>query len=569
MEPGRGEESPAAVTGTVVARFGDHRITTRDVDSHVVGLPPADRPAPGTDLDAWYREQIRQLAITEALRDEAKAGQIGEDPAFQDARREAEKLLGLQLCLASLRPDLKTVTEDDLRAAFEKHAESLEMPERRSVYHLFLRRTSAGSADATRAAITELRDRALRGESFLRLAGEHSESEGRHRQGLLGWIVPGVLPEGFERVIFALDEGVPSEPVETRDGFHLFYVDQTIPGRTVTFVEVRSRLTEVLVAERQVAALAELEASVPTPEGWTTLDRQGFEGVVAAGDAEAVVLSTGDLELTLGTLRRRLGQAVRRGAPPAPQRTVSEDAAWEFLERLRRRELIHRHCRETGQIPQAELATRMESWTEANLAQIQRRRRLLEIASRDEERLRLFYESNIGSFSSPPQWHVRLLKLAVGPEAPRTMARLERAAARQDEGLDALARELGGEVEDLGFLDRPGLTRVAVKLPAAVAPLKAGQLAAPYRIGEWIEMAEVVERRAPQPLPFEEVRERVAAAYVDQYTHEVYEELASEILGPGDAKLEISEEGLAALREAGLPRPEISAEQIESLLDEL
>jgi hypothetical protein len=148
------------------------------------------------------------------------------------------------------------------------------------------------------------------------------------------------------------------------------------------------------------------------------------------------------------------------------------------------------------------------------------------------------------------------------------MARLEAAASTPGTDLDTLARELGGTVEDLGFLDLVTLGRLAPNLPALVTPLDPGELAAPLRHDDQLVMAEVMARRDAEPRPFEDVRKRVAAAYVGQYTQEVYEELVDEILdaGPG---LEIDPEALASLREAGLPQPEITVDELEELFEEL
>ena len=46
----------------------------------------------------------------------------------------------------------------------------------------------------------ELRERILRGENFQRLAQSESDSESRHRQGSIGWVVRGQLPQTFARV---------------------------------------------------------------------------------------------------------------------------------------------------------------------------------------------------------------------------------------------------------------------------------------------------------------------------------------------------------------------------------
>lgn len=567
--------APESTTSTsseaeVVARFGELEITVDEIDAHVLALPPSERPVPGADLDAWYRERIREMVVEARLRAEAEADDLVEDPVFVRARAEAEKQIGLQLCLAVLRPDLGDLGTEELQAAYEARVEQFTAPERRFVYHLFLRRPDGASIDSVRAEIEALRDRALRGEGFARLAEEHSDSEGRHQQGGLGWVTPGVLPEGFEKVIFDLPEGVPSEPVETRDGLHLFYVDQALPERTAGFDEVRRQLAQNLLAERRAAALTELAAEIEVPDGSLVLDREAFAEVIAAGDPEAVVLRIAETELDLGDLRQALGQQGNRGANAraASASTLPESIAWQALEGIRRREAIYQHCRATDQVDAGALAERLATWGEGAVLRFQRHRRLVELAERDEERLSLFYRSNIGDFSSRPRWHVRLMKVPLGSAPASTMTRLEGAASAPGTELDTLARELGGAVEDLGFVDLATLGRLAPKLPALVTPLAPGQLAAPFRFGDQLAMAEVVARQDAEPRPFDDVRARVAAAYVGRYTHDVYEELIDEILGAGP-DLEIDPEALASLREAGLPQPEITVDELEELFEEL
>ncbi len=553
-------------TDDVVARLGAVEITTAQVDARILALPATERPKPGQDLDAWYEEQIRELAIEHQLRAEAEATALSTDEAFLTARRGAEKQLAVQLCLADLRPEIEQITEDDLRNAYEARSESFSAPERRAAYHLFLRHAPGNSTEAARAEIEALRDQVLGGESFTRLAAVHSDSESRHREGALGWVIPGQLPGGFGDVIFDLEEGVPSEPVTTRDGFHLFYVDQILPARHITLDEARSGLQARLVAERQGAVLTELEAEIKPPPKAVLLDRPAFLSLVSAGDPDAVVLSLGDLELTLADLRRHLRQALaqpsanERGAPPA-------QLAWQQLEHLRRRELIYLHCQASGKIPTAELETKLANWQQQTLLAAQRQRRLIAIAGRDEGRLRLFYDNNIGNFSKPPTWHLRRLRISLADNARAVMARLEDAAVQGEPKLTTLHAELGGEIDDLGVKNLAELRRLEPKLPPLIAPLTIGKLSPPYRTAKTLDIVELVAREEAEPLPFAEIRERVAAAYVEQYTREVYRELSDDILQT--AELQILPEGLAALREAGLPQPDISVEQLEELLEGL
>jgi hypothetical protein len=201
------------------------------------------------------------------------------------------------------------------------------------------------------------------------------------------------------------------------------------------------------------------------------------------------------------------------------------------------------------------------------LIALQRHHRLLEIAERDDDRLRSFYEGNIGRFSTPPRWHLRRLRIPVGGDASGVMAQLEAAAAGTGTDLETLRATLGGKIDDVGFRSIAALGSLSPKLPPLVAPLVEGALSPPYRTEDAIEIAAVVDRRDAEPLPFAEIHERVAEAYLAQHKGELYRGLADEILQ--SAPLEILPAGLASLREGGMRGPDVSVEQLATLLDEL
>ena len=548
----------SSAAASVVARFGDESITADQVDAHILSLPPSERPKPGQDLEQWYTEQVQEMVVDRLLLARARGEHRADDPAFRTAADEARKQIGLQLCLAERRPGVERISEDDLRAAYEERADSLSAPERRSVYQIFLRR-QPGALEKIKA----LRERVLAGEAFYRLATEYSESETRHRRGFVGWMVPGRLPAGFERVIFHLEEGVPSEPVKTREGFHLFYVDQVLPAKHLTFEEARSILGQRLVEERRANALAELDAEISPPAGSLVLDRSQFAEVVKAGDPKAPVLRMGDEKWTLADVQRALRQLMLQQGKADTAPTL--ELAWQILDQHRRREEIYQHCSSGDQIPADRLEARLDRWRTKALTDAERHRRLVELAKQDEERLRLFYESNVGEFSSSPTWTIRLLRIPIGERPVREMSRLETAAATQSSDLDTLQAELGGEIETLEPLSLAALGRMQPKLPTLLAPLDAGQLAAPYRTEQGLEIAEVEARTEAKPIPFDEVRDRVVARYVTQYTKELYDRLSAKLLDEVD--LTIDPDALATLRDAGLPQPDVSVEQLEDLLD--
>ncbi|MCB1056370.1 MAG: peptidyl-prolyl cis-trans isomerase [Acidobacteria bacterium] len=542
-----------------MARYDGGQITLGEVDQRILALPMTERPKPGEPLDAWYTGQIREMVVERRLFAEAETGRLFDDPDFETARREAEKRISLELCLSKALPEIEPVTDDELREVYDAHPEQFSAPERRLTYEIFLRR-APGAAETIRS----LRERTLRGESFLRLAGEYSDSESRLQDGLLGWMVPGRLPAPFGAVVAGLDEGVPSKPVETPRGFHLFYVEQILPAKLLSFEEAAPNLRRQRTTERREKAIDALLAEAPTPPGSLVLDRKEFAKIAQAGDPSAVVLRIGEQEVTLGDLRTRVRAVVDKEAAEGSVATV--ELAWRVLEQVRRRETLAQRCQTEGWIPADTFEERMAAWRRASLTSGQRHRRLLELAEQDETQLRLFYESNVGSFSKPPTWTLRRLRVPLGQHPLARMESLEAAASGGGTTLDDLKAKLGGEIDDLGALTQAEMKQVQPKLPKRIAPLGAGQLAAPYRTQAGFEVVEVVDRAPATPIPFDEARKRVTAAYVAQYTAELYDRLEAQILD--QAKLEILPKGLEALKAAALPEPDVSVEQLNDLFED-
>jgi parvulin-like peptidyl-prolyl isomerase len=559
------EETASASNSSVVARFSNIEITAAELDRRILALPPAQRPLPGQDLQEWHRRQIQELVIEALLRDDARDRNVHTSERFRQARHLAEKQLVVQRSLMALRPELRDVSEEEIASFYAEHEESLHAPERRATYHIFLRTGQERPVSTTRARIEALRDRVLRGESFLLLAEAHSDSESRHKQGYLGWLRPGELPPKPDAVVFSLDEGVPSDPVVTGEGVHIFYVDQIIPERKVGLDEARPMIEQRVLNEHRRAAMEEIAGSIEPPSGAVTVDRSRFEEIIAEDDPEAVVLRVNDSSLVLGDLRQLVRQAVARQEVVRPASYM--DLAWELLESRRRTELIYEQYRTDDTISGDDLTAELEAWEEQALVHFERGHRLREIARRHGDHLRDFYSSNIGQFSTPPRWRIRRLRIPLDDKAQEVMARLEEAARANGRSLEELRDELGGTIEALEPIRQAELHRLEPKLPPLIAPLAEGELSPPYRTLTTLEIAEVVERNGAEPIPFDEVRDRVLDAYVQQHTSQLYEQLRNELLATAD--LEIVPEGLRELQTLSAVPSEISVEQLEALFEKL
>lgn len=563
------EPSGAAPAEGVLARFDGGTVTTADVDAHILRLPADERPAPGADLDAWYDELIRNLVVNRRLLAEALETGLQDTSDFQLRHTAVRRQLAVQSCLADWAPESGDVSAEEIRAEYDARAEQFQAPERRSTFHIYRRFEPGQTASEAESAMFELRERILRGENFQRLAQSESDSESRHRQGSIGWIVRGQLPQAFEDLVFSLEEGVPSRPLVSADGVHLFQVDEILPARTPSLREMAPGLKAHLEAASVNEALDEIAARNTAPTA-RMVDRDELDRLIEQGREEAPVLTTDDYELTLGQFRLRLGRSLGEQALPGSGGSgrVSTDTAWAALERLLRHEKAFEQCDREERIDEAAVARLMSDWEAGALTARMREQRLLDRVTDNEERLKLFYQSNIGQFTPAVQWNLRRL-LVTFDEAARgkaLMTQMEAASAGDAPGLEALQAVMGGEIEDLGWNTLRQMGALNPKLPPLVSPVGDGALVAPLNTEQGLALFQVMARREFEPRPFEDVRDVVAEAFLRQYTSEEYDGLEREILE--SVRFELFPDRLSDLRAAGRPGPEITAERLDALFEE-
>jgi len=570
------ETSDSPPAAGVLARFAGGVITAADLDTHILQIPASERPAPGADLDAWYRGLIRTLVVDQKLLLEAREAGLQHSEAFQLRRTAIERQLSVQSCLANWKPELGDISREDISAAYEARLEQMQAPERRSVYHIYRRLDAEQNAEALELEMLALRDRILRGENFQRLARVESDSESRHRQGSIGWVVRGQLPAVFEKLVFSLEEGVPSRPLVTADGVHLFQVDDILPERQLSLKEASQTLRTQLEAEAIAAALDEI-ASMNDAPAVQRVDRETLEQLIEQGAEQEPVLIAEDYTLSLEQFRLRLGRVLGDQIPSDRMATghgvsarFSNDLAWQSLNRIYRHEAVYEYCRQQDLIARDAIAPLMTDWEARALVSQMRQQRLSERVMEDADRLRHFYQSNIGQFTAPVQWKLRrlLVQFDSAQQGKALMARLEEAAAADSIGLEALQRETGGELSDLGWKTLAQMRQSNPKLPQLVSPHEGQTLVAPLHVADGLALFQVLDRKQFEPQPFDEVRDEVAAAYLRQYTSDVYEGLEADILaGIG---FELFPDRLDALRQTGLPQPgdspEITVEQLDALL---
>jgi parvulin-like peptidyl-prolyl isomerase len=520
-------KAPPPPASPAVATFDGGAVTAADVDRAVLDLPPGQRQPADGDLLRWYEGVARDLSIQRILVAEAKAAGLDKGADFERARDEARRQAAVAVFMEKVLPGIDPPTPKEIEASYRAQVQEFHRPTARQTYHLFLRFTPGADPAPVMAEARRLRARVTAGEDFPTLAAQRSDSQSRHQKGLLGWVVQGQLSPDLDRVIFSLQPKVPSQPLKTREGVHLFYVNAETPAKTLTLAEVQGALARDLLARRRDAEM-DRRVGKTLPAGSLVPDAVQLLRIFEAGDPAAVVLRIGDFQVTLWQLQQRL-LAGQIPVDPASQ----DSPAHALVEALKRRELIYRYAVQQGIDKSPETEERLQRMVDRELAGLQLRNRMVARVEREPKRLEDYYQANRGRFSQPLRLRVQRLIVPLAANGNEVMARLERARAELDAGRQDFARlatEVGGTVSEPAW-EVP--TEIAARERSAAPPaaaLKPGRHSPPYRNGDRIEMVRVLERVEPQTLPFEQVRERVRTELLVSRRYQEYSAVAQELL---------------------------------------
>jgi len=174
------------------------------------------------------------------------------DQAFGDMLRQAGiTLKGFRiqiqrdLLVDKLLARRAGVTDEGLKSYYQAHKADFTMPERLHLFDI----VTLTLEDAYAA-----RERLAAGETFSAVASDLSRDPTAKKGGDRGWLTPDdVLEEKVREVVFSMQLGEISDPVQMPDHCHVFYAREIEPGKTLTFEEARPEMVKVLEDRRAIS----------------------------------------------------------------------------------------------------------------------------------------------------------------------------------------------------------------------------------------------------------------------------------------------------------------------------
>ena len=177
------------------------------------------------DIDGY----IARIQAQNNLSDEEFEAAIVDQGMTLEAYRERVAVEAEQALLMSKEIGSRVnVTPEDIQRYYDEYIDEYTQPAQIRVRHVF-RPLSPGAEEAevqeAAAIVHYVRQRALVGEDYAKLADEYSLGPGAGSGGDLGYFERGQMPEGIELVAFSLENGDISQPFRTDAGMHLLKIE--------------------------------------------------------------------------------------------------------------------------------------------------------------------------------------------------------------------------------------------------------------------------------------------------------------------------------------------------------
>lgn len=531
--PGAPVTTPAPVAPDIAARHNVGEISLAAVEKAVAtALTPAcvqARSAPGggglESLVDCYREVAEALALEGVvLADLGDVdGALGErDEQFGPQRDGAV----LEAYYRQLR-DRTEVTEEEITARFDERRAELAVPRRFTLYNIFRRHRDPADPAATMAFLRDLKARIEAGETFRAIAREHSDSETRLRDGLVGHLAESDLPAPLREQVARLEPTQVSDPLPVRGGAVLLAIENVTPAVEPDLERARVGILGQLLEEKLNAAVDARTAGRSTPEGAIVLSDESLIERLDDSDPEQPVFDLGGQRLTVAEFRRSIGLRTAAAGLSAEER----ERVTEIYAQLRRRRLLLLDLVESNRPEDQALIEEVEN----RLRQDRLTGLVDELIEQEVERsvdenpvaLERFFDDNAHHYLSPLRFKLKVWHLPLDRDPAAQLAAMERARDRLQHGeedLASAAARLGGAINDLGWRAFDELDEFPGKARDYLIQAPPGGYSIPYQQEDALHLAWVEDLEVPVPLEYDDVRERVREDYLQRFEQILFRE---------------------------------------------
>lgn len=151
---------------------------------------------------------------------------------------------------------LVQVTDDQVRAFYDKHKETYKRPRQFKASHILVKvdpSSNAEQREELKKKAEDLLARAKAGEDFYNLAYYHSDDRSRFVGGDLGYFHEGQTVKEFEDALKTMQPGDVSDLVKSLYGFHIIKSVENNDPKQLTFEEIKDKIRQSLEKKEREA----------------------------------------------------------------------------------------------------------------------------------------------------------------------------------------------------------------------------------------------------------------------------------------------------------------------------
>jgi parvulin-like peptidyl-prolyl isomerase len=154
-----------------------------------------------------------------------------------------------------------SVTEEESRAYFDGHHDDFKTQPgitlREVLVSVGLEQggLNVGKDEEAKAKAEQLRARAAKGESFEKLAAEHSDAASKANGGLIGPISREELAPAFQQLIDPLKPGQITAVVRSRQGWQFFKLEMRTESDRLTYEQAKNQIQDRIASEKREGEL--------------------------------------------------------------------------------------------------------------------------------------------------------------------------------------------------------------------------------------------------------------------------------------------------------------------------
>ena len=231
----------ALLSAKTLATVNGSPITTEDAKIYVA------QTQPGAQYDALTPDQKKMITdrlVERALFiDEARREGFEKDSEYLKLlARDKDELL-VRTWITRQFENI-VISDSEARAYYDKHMNEFKIPSQVHARHILVK--DEKTAQELIAQMKDLKGEALK-KKFIELAKAKSTGPTGSRGGDLGFFASGQMVKPFNDAVFAMQTGkISSRPVKTQFGYHVIYLEEKRPSKTVPYAEAKDRIIAML-----------------------------------------------------------------------------------------------------------------------------------------------------------------------------------------------------------------------------------------------------------------------------------------------------------------------------------